>query len=263
MTLRDTVNEVRANLVQVTSRAEAAADATNSAHQQAIEQHRTDVDQARVVAREVEGAMRELATDAEVMKGEIATLSTAGKALEEEVVALKSDIELERRARDTAARDLSAAQVRIAELDRTMADARLALEQAEQQQIRYEAAAEEERARLEKAGEEDSRRMAEAHGGEVAQLEEVVAGLKAKHAAFHDEMIASGEQLETLKGVWPRGCGRVWISPFLSRSHAHSVTLGRFPCSLRSLARKPRGDAAAGPRRGIGAGPKRCRLGQK
>ena len=103
MTLRDTVNEVRANLVQVTSRAEAAADATNSAHQQAIEQHRTDVDQARVVAREVEGAMRELATEAEVMKGEIATLSTAGKALEEEVVALKTDLELERRARGRAA----------------------------------------------------------------------------------------------------------------------------------------------------------------
>ena len=103
------------------------------------------------------------------MKGEIATLSTASKALEEEVVGLKSELEQERRARDTAARELAVAQLRIAELDQTLADARLAMEHAQQERARYEAAAEEERGRLERAAEEDARRMAEAHGEEVAR----------------------------------------------------------------------------------------------
>ena len=279
VTLRDTVNELRANLVKTTSRAEAAADATNDAHGRALDQHRADVDQAREAARQLEidigegGVVRlpmchtppllasplppclplasplpprlphpprpllhpvplrvgALTAAAEVMKGEIATLSTAGKALEAEVVALKSDLESERRARDTAAGDLSAAQGRIAELDRCLADAQMALDQAAQEQTRQEAAAREERARVEQASEVDARRMAETHREEVSRLEEVracvvgrvgegvgrvvcgrggytltlpstaaqvVAGLKAKHAAFHEEMLASGDQLE-------------------------------------------------------------------
>ena len=63
VTLRDTVNEVRASLVQATSRAEAAADATNEAHQRALEQHRSDVEQARIAARELESEMREQVTN--------------------------------------------------------------------------------------------------------------------------------------------------------------------------------------------------------